>query len=212
MTTPQRPTATTLGTTQNTGGVLNSGVGTASANPLHNIRPQSSFPTLQPPTMQTLVYAPDVSIQIIHEGLGYDVSSDIVRGQVVRKENSASSLFMTLTNKDVRYNKKFNTMDVITCSLTRITPLQVFTGFLDTTPYFQAYPGTVDSRATCTLKRLLHTWWNPAAPNSQQFFTMPNGLGAPGSLDGGMSNVLEQIMLQVGQWAPNTLHIQDFPQ
>lgn len=215
MTTPTAPTARTLGTTQNTGGLLNGVVNAATANPLNNVRPQASFPTLNPPTMQTLVYAPDVSITIINQGIPYDVSTDIVRGQVVRKENSASSLFVTMTNNGLRYNKKFNTMDVITCSLTRITPLQVFTGFLDTTPYFQAYPGTVDFRATCTLKRLLHTWWNPAAPDSQQFFTQMGagmGLTGDGQQDGGTSNVLKQIMLQVGQWADSTVHIQDFPQ
>jgi cell wall-associated NlpC family hydrolase len=202
--TPNSPTGPATGTTS-----------------LNNHRQNASFPTLNPPAMQTLVYAPDVTILIEHEGEVIDVSQDIVRGQVVRKENSASSLFVTLNNVQLKYTApaRFSRMDRIACYLTRTQQQQVFSGYLDTIPWIQAYPGTVDIRATCTLKRLLHAWWNPYLPNSQQFF---DNLGpsygtagdqqGPGGVGGSLGGILYQLLVNVGNWAPNTIQIQDFPQ
>lgn len=218
MTSPNPFTSTQHGTT-GTGGILNSGAGVVTANPLGNSRQTSSNSTLNPPAMGTLVYAPNVQIIIASSGIESDISTDIVRGQVVRKENSCSSLFVTLANPQLRYNHAFARMDRIACFLTRVAPLQVFAGYLDTIPYYQAYPGTIDLRATCTLKRLLHTWWNPASPAAQ---TLIGSLGAELGLQGdgqggavtgtGVGGVLEQILEQVGSWSPNTVHVQNFPQ
>jgi hypothetical protein len=57
-------------------------------------------------------------------------------------------------------------MDPITIFLERLRghPVQVFTGFLDETPYWQMYPGEITLKASCTLKRLLHTYYNPGLP------------------------------------------------
>lgn len=169
--------------------------------------------------MQTLVYAPDVTILIEHNGIQEDISRDIVRGQVVRRENSASSLFVTLANKDLRYNNRYSRMDRIVVYLTRTQRIQVFSGYIDSVPYSQVYPGTINIRATCTLKRLLHTWWNPALPTSQQFFNNlgaslgTNGDGQGGAIsDTGMGAILRAILEQVGKWPHNTVHIQNFPQ
>ena len=60
--------------------------------------------------MKTLVYAPETKIYILHNGVQYDVSADLVRGWVDRKENSASTLYFALANKPLspggqpRYN------------------------------------------------------------------------------------------------------------
>jgi len=43
----------------------------------------------------------------------------------------------------------------------------VFTGFLDESPYVQMFPGTVTLKASCTLKKLLYTFFDPGLP----FFT-----------------------------------------
>lgn len=216
MTTPSQPG------TSSTGGILGGtpAVGpTSSPVPLNNQRVNATFPTLNPPQMKTLVYAPDVTILIGHNGIQYDISKDIARGQVVRKENSASSLFVTLANPQLRYNNTFSRMDRISCYLTRTQKLQVFSGYLDTIPYMQAYPGTVDLRATCTLKRLLHTWWNPALAASQQFFDQlgPNlGTGGDGQgggvTDSGIGDILKTILTQVGRWPAQSVHVQNFPQ
>jgi hypothetical protein len=48
-------------------------------------------------------------------------------------------------------------------------PVRVFTGFLDKTPYLQLYPGVIRLQASCTLKRLLYTYFDPALPYMQSF-------------------------------------------
>lgn len=215
--------------TSSTGGVLG-GTPAAPTGPasvptaLNNQRQNATFPTLSPPPMNTLVYAPDVNAYVVHDGLQYDLSRDIVRGWCSRKENSASSLMLTLANQGLRYNANLGSpvlgrMDRIILYLTRTTRIQVFSGYLDTVPYFQAYPGTVDIRATCTLKRLLHTWWNPALPNSQVMFNqLGAALGTAGDgqggavADSGIGSILRTVLQQVGQWTPQSIHVQNFPQ
>lgn len=198
----------------NTAGSLNPQGPTSSlvgANSINDHRQNSQFPTLNPPQMKTLVYAPDVGIQIAHGPTMLDVSKDIVRGQVIRKENSASSLFFTLANPELRYTSgTISRMDRVTCFLTRTNKVQVFSGYLDEIPWMQAYPGTVDFSATCTLKRLLHTWWNPGLPQSLTLFDQIDQ--ANGQSDSGISKVLTDILEQVGKWSPQSIHIQAFPQ
>ena len=179
-----------------------------------------------PPAIKTLIYSPEVRIYIIHNNIQYDVSADLVRGQVVRKENSASSLAFTLANKPLfpggqpRYNAgemyAFSRMDVVTVWLKRTTWVQVFTGFLDTIPYKQIYPGTVDFRATCTLKKLLHNWWNPALPANASLlsqFSYAQSVGGDGQLpiDTGLGGMLRNLVVKVGGWNEAAVHIQNFP-
>jgi cell wall-associated NlpC family hydrolase len=178
---------------------------------VNDLRQNATFPTLNPPQMKTLVYAPDVQITIAHNAIMLDLSADIVRGEVQRKENAASSLFFTVSNPDLRYTSgALSRMDRINCFLTRTNKVQVFSGYLDNIPWMQAYPGTVDFRATCTIKRLLHTWWNPALPSSQLLFNQIDN--AVGTEDSGIGSILQQILIQVGHWDPSTIHIQNFPQ
>lgn len=187
-------------------------IGTSVApNTINDKRQNAQFPTLNPPPMKTMIYAPDVNILIAHNAAMIDVSKDIVRGQVIRKENSASNLFFTLANPDLRYTSGiFSRMDRVTCFLTRTNKMQVFSGYLDTIPWMQAYPGTVDFACTCTIKRLMHTWWNPGLPQSLDLFNQIDY--ANGSSDSGISKVLENILVKVGNWSPSQIHIQNFPQ
>jgi len=217
LTAPNTPSASAPGTTT-TGGAIggvpaNASAGTQTA--IGNHSQNATFPTLNPPPMGTAVYAPDVTILIRHNGIQYDVSKDIVRGQVLKRENSASSLFFTLANQSLRYNGLFSRMDTVVLYLTRVSKIQVFSGYLDTVPFLQAYPGTVDFVATCTLKRLMHTWWNPSLPDSQAYFDQigqETDTGDGSFTDSGIGNVLRNIMRDVGKWTPDTVHIQDVPQ
>jgi cell wall-associated NlpC family hydrolase len=173
-----------------------------------------------PPTMQTLVYSPDVRVLISNaNGFEYDVSRDLVSGTVVRKENSVSSFFCTLANTGLRYNHLFNTMDRITVFMKRVTWVQVFSGYLDLVPLYQLFPGTVEIQASCTLKRIIHTWWNPALPASVSLFQAATSLqvqeagdgqggGTPGAAIG---SLLAALLVQVGGWNVANVHIQNFP-
>jgi hypothetical protein len=187
----------------------------------------SSQPTIgqssNPPSMKTLVYSPDVRVVIAHGNKQYDVSSDIVRCSLHRAEDSAASFFMTLTNKELRYTPKtgrpvFSRMDRIVVYMKRTKMIQVFSGYLDSVPYKQLYPGTVDFKATCTVKRLMHTWWNPALPMSTQILqqAIKPGSSGDGQLGNGndrnLGSMLRRLLVLVGGWKVENIHIQNFPE
>ncbi len=130
--------------------------------------------------MQRIVYAPKAYIFIRSSNLGgkiYDVSTDVVRGSVVQKLGDVSSAQFELRNRyqkwlrdpDTDNRSIFLPMDMVTIWLQRVAgrPVQVFTGYLDSVPYYQGYPGNAMFQATCTLKKLAFTWFDPGLP----FFT-----------------------------------------
>lgn len=180
-------------------------------------------PLNPPPAMKTLVYSPDVQVVIgTTTGKEYDVSSDLVRGTLIRKENSASTFFCELANHDQRYTKNggmFSRMDRITVFMKRTNWYQVFSGYLDTVPFAQMWAGNVNLRATCTLKRLLYTYWNPnlsmsqAIFKNQMIFDPANRLDiqAGAMTDAGLGDMLGNLICWVGGWSPQNVHIQDFP-
>jgi cell wall-associated NlpC family hydrolase len=175
-----------------------------------------------PPKLTTLVYAPKVQVIVDHNGVGYDVSADLVRCQLHREESSAATFIMSLVNPDWRYTPfttngvipLFSRMDPITVYMTRINKIQVFTGFLDTVPYMQMYPGVVDFKATCTIKRLMHIWWNPALYPSLALITGYQGstqVQGQDLIDGGLGGLLQSLLVNVGGLLPANIHIQNFP-
>jgi len=186
-------------------------------NVLTNIDPTS------PPPMKTLVYSPDVRIYIARGNKQYDVSADIVAWSIRRVENGVSSAVFRLSNKTassnpkkLRYNQLFERMDRVVIWLKRIEWVQVFSGYLDSVPHVQLYPGTVNFRASCTLKRLMHTWWDPGLTKSQTIFDqatqaqreLANG---ESSVDLGLGSLLRRLLILVGGWEAKTIHIQRFP-
>lgn len=177
--------------------------------------PFAGINPFDPPDMKTFVYAPDVRILIARGQKQYDVSRDVIRGSVIRKENSASTLFFTLANKG-DYNGLFHRMDRVVVFLKRVRWQQVFSGYLDTVPFAQLYGGQAEYKATCTLKRLLHTWWSPTLTESQKLFQQEDFaqiVGGDGELpvDSGLGGMLRRLLTMVGGWQPQDVHIQDFP-
>lgn len=185
-----------------------------------------------PPPMKTLVYTPDVRIWIEHNGRQYDVSADIVACSVSRVENSVSTAVFRLANKRDdsnrdgrgRYTPLFTPMDRVIIQMKRVEWVQVFAGFLDRVPLAQLYPGTVDFKASCTLKRLLHTWWDPGLTESAALFNQfsnnvneadgaegVDATGTPIQRDAGLGSTLRQILIKVGNWDSRNIHIQRFP-
>lgn len=132
--------------------------------------------------MKRLVYSPKVYIFIKdQDGEIHDVSSYIVKGTVSRLIDQVSTANITLRNPRALFTThvedgvvvfpKFFPMDPITIYLRRIRqrPVRVFTGFLDKAPFLQLFPGTVTFTASCTLKRLVHTYFDPALPYTMSF-------------------------------------------
>jgi len=234
------PTDVPLNTSQSTGA---NAAYTPGQQPVNNVTPQTQSATnalisnpgvninqngmglgsalLNPPPLRTFVYSPNVKIVIGHDIRQFDVSADVVRCTLMRQENSVSTFMFTLHNKDLRYtppdgNPPFSRMDRISVQMKKVEWVQVFAGYLDTIPYKQLYPGEVTFKASCTLKRLMHTWWNPALPASaallDQWDTNTiNGDGQLGTTDGGMGNLLRRLLMLVGGWDPLQIHIQNFP-
>jgi hypothetical protein len=112
---------------------------------------------------KTLVYSPEAEIHIE----GTNVSNDVLSGNISLVIDGISSLSFSLSNKGLRYSNLFKRMDRVYVKMKRIGPwIPVFTGYLDTVPGLQLYPGTVQFKASCTLKLLKYTYWDPGLPES----------------------------------------------
>jgi hypothetical protein len=189
-----------------------------------------------------IVYSPKAYAFIYSrkEGRVIDVSNDIVAGTVNRLVNQPSTAAIKIRNDNYKYTGKFNPkffpMDGITIWLQKNAnqPIQVFTGFIDTVPYFQAYPGQIEITATCTLKQYLYTHFDPGVgffdwiatkgwiPNSDGA-SDPTGFfndnavvdqlvdtGAAGN-DGGVGQLLHDFIVEVGGFDASSLAIGDLP-
>jgi cell wall-associated NlpC family hydrolase len=139
----------------------------------------------------------------------------VISGQVIRKENSASTLLFRLANNG-SYNGLFQRMDRVVVFLKRVKMQQVFSGYLDTVPFAQLYGGPAEYKATCTLKRLMHTWWTPTLGASGLLLQQnlwgedPDAQGNRPA-DSGLGRLLQEMMVRVGGWQPSDLYIQNFP-
>lgn len=131
--------------------------------------------------MRRLIYSPKCYAFIHSSNLNQviDVSDDVLSGSVDRVVGDYSTARLTLRNssksgsdrgKYIRRAGKqvFLPNDLITIWLQRAAghPIQQFTGYLDTAPMFELYPRAVDISATCTLKKVAYTWFDPGI----QFF------------------------------------------
>ncbi|ACH62133.1 lysin A [Mycobacterium phage Myrna] len=180
----------------------------------------------EPPPMETLVYTPRVRIIISRDNKQYDVSEDVVAVSINRVENSVSSAAFRLINKPEdqydenhrqgRYTPLFAPMDRVAIFMKRTEWVQVFSGYLDSVALAQLYPGTVDFKASCTLKRLLHTWWDPGLPDSAKLFDqfandVNEADGQESQLDKGLGSTLRRLLIEVGNMDSSQIHIQRFP-
>jgi len=203
--------------------------------------------------MKRLIYAPKVYIFIRSSNLGgrvYDVSSDVVSGSVTQNLNEVSTASFYLRNRYQKWIRDpssgnrsiFLPMDLVTIWLQRVSgkPIQVFTGYLDSAPYYQAYPGDAFFEATCTLKKLAYTWFDPGLPFFQQWMmstdgwtydvstgeainpqyqltgqpvtTAGPGTGQTASLnDGGFADLLGRFMTEIAGWSGDDILISSLP-
>lgn len=166
----------------------------------------------------------------------HNISDLVVSGNVTRKVNQVSTAEVTFRNPNRIYTKPgnpvFRPMDAITIFLQRLPgcPVQVFTGYLDSTPYFQMYPGTATMTASCTLKRLMHTYFDPGLPFTRTFMakygwfpdadnSMSNrqrdkdqkGQPVDQVQDSNLSELLFAVMKNIGNWTDDTIHVEKLP-
>lgn len=125
--------------------------------------------------MRRIVYSPKAFVYILTDAGMFNVSDYVVSGSISRKINQVSTAEVTLQNPYRKFTQPgdptFRPMDRITVFLQRLPglPCQVFTGYLDETPYYQMYPGTCTLRASCTLKKLNYVWFDPGLPFMNKF-------------------------------------------
>jgi len=194
--------------------------------------------------VRRLVYSPKVYAFVRTDKYpdGLDISDYIVRGNVHRRVNAASTCELELRNPKRMFTHPgtptFLPMDPITVYLTRLKgyPVQVFTGYLDQVDTFTLFPDTITLTASCTLKRLLHTFWDPALPYLTEeggFLSRygwkvdrKNGvLMNPDAIskalgdsenknltDGSMGALLFALLKHVGSWDPEDIFIERLPE
>ena len=172
-------------------------------------------------------------------GTIWNLSDYVVSGEVQRLINQASTASVTLRNPQKKFTvtkgqaATFHPMDAITIFLQRLEghPVQVFTGYLDETPYYQMYPGTITLTATCTLKKLLFMYFDPSLP---YVFNLLSKMGwnygaTDGTLinynalsqgtakasdalqDAGIAKLLWTVLTDIGQWDDSHIWIEELP-
>lgn len=201
--------------------------------------------------IRRLTYPPRAYVFIRSRTQGgkiFDVSSDVVRGSITQNVNDYSTLNFELRNRHRKWLRGpdgrpiFLPMDMVTMWLQRIPgkPIQQFTGYLDSAPYYQALPGNAYFTATCTLKRLAYTWFDPGMPiflawlsdNGWTFnpttgvaqnydlayntTTYTNGFDAGKAAatafsDGGFARLLSKFMTDIAGWDPDDVLVSSIP-
>lgn len=146
--------------------------------------------------MQRLVYSPKATVLVKGaDNKIRDISHYVTKGQVNRKLNQVSTASITLRNPDRIFTDRasivFRPMDPITIFLTRLQnrPIRVFTGFLDSAPLLSLFPGEVTLTASCTLKKIMHTYWDPALLHTQQWLQEPGRDWLPNVDGGGIKHI-----------------------
>lgn len=121
---------------------------------------------------KTLIYSPKVEAYVMTKGDRIiDLSKDIIGGSVRRVTNGVSTASLTLNNKDRRYTGKLERMDRIYIRAFKGSQeYGLFMGYLTTVPVFDAYPVNAVIEAQCTLKQIMHTFWDPTSPDAVEKF------------------------------------------
>ena len=196
--------------------------------------------------MQRFVYVPKVEVFLRTDGdpanpnRVIDLTEDLIDGSVERKINQMSMATFTLQNKFGRYTGgakgsggpnavRIRPMDRIIVRMSRVTdPFLVFSGYVDASPYYQLYPGPVTIQASCTLKLIQNTYFDPGLPYLTTYFnkfgwyydfttgaltTRNLTNGGFGYLDiaGGVGDVITHVLHDIGNWPLEAINVQALP-
>lgn len=152
----------------------------------------------------TLIYSPGVEILIDSALAGpVDVSEDASSGNLTLRENGSHSLQITLENANRKYDGLFVPNDRVVVKMKRFRWVQVFSGYLDSAPYFSTYPGKVELTAQCTLKVLRYWPWDRGSAKAQALLSQVRDVDAQ---DGGMSEIVHSLLTEVVGWEPERIH------
>ena len=189
-----------------------------------------------------IIYSPEVQVYIqTSSGKIIDISDDIIEGSVVRKTETLSTASFVVQSRKKKNNSLLleniiRPMDRIVVYLKKVKPILVFSGYLDLVPIFQAIPEPFVIEASCTLKRLEFTYWDPQLPHVYEVLTkygfapQSNGSGGvaffspPGRAatsrgskqtkeiqDSGFGAMLHFLLHDVGGWPTENIWIEPLP-
>lgn len=196
--------------------------------------------------MKRLVYSPKIEAWVNTDYGVIALEPYITAGNVNRKLDQVSTAELTLRNPNKVWTNHhykdsitgenlvgpiFHPMDPITIKLTRLQghPIQVFTGFLDESPYLQMFPGTVTLKASCTLKKFLYTYFDAGLPFFEEFLAahgwqVQEGIGivnpkaeektakTKGELtDTGFGELLLAVVNEIGRFPKKSIFIEELP-
>lgn len=205
--------------------------------------------------MKRLIYSPEVQVYIWpstmidgKQAKPIDISNDIIEGSISRKSNDISTARFVVQNRRLSPNaadkeyenenvssprlmlNRIRPMDRIVVYLKKTKPILVFSGYLDLVPMIQFVPEPVVIEASCTLKRLQFTYWDPTLPNVLQALQKmgmavnrsDNGFNVfqvPGAdsfkneiQDTGFPKLLSFLLHDVGGWPKDNIWIEPIPQ
>jgi hypothetical protein len=158
-----------------------------------------------------------------------DITDDLVNGVINRRLNAMSDISLTLQNKDGQYTVKniIQPMDRIIVRMSRVgSPILVFSGFVDDAPYYQQYPGTVTLSASCTLKLLHNTYFDPGLiaivnwfythgwtydPNTGTLGVYQKGGVGNDDFYGNMKHIIEAMLIEFAGWPQDAITIYSLP-
>lgn len=185
--------------------------------------------------MKRFVYAPKVKAFVKADSGIIDLTPHLVRGSVSRKLDQVSTANLEFRNPQKRFTNNgsplIHPMDPIVIFMQRLEnrPVQVFTGYVDTSPYFALKPtGNLTLEASCTLKKLLYTYYDPGLKFFHEFLikqgwinvggdsVLPPGSGesvneSDGLNDASFGNLLYETLLFIGNWDPSSIYIENLP-
>jgi murein DD-endopeptidase MepM/ murein hydrolase activator NlpD len=201
--------------------------------------------------MRRIAYSPEVRVYIQSNEVDkegnlippIDISNDIIEGSIERRSNDISTARFVVQGRrlgkendsdpttSVLLANKIRPMDRIVVYLKKTKPILVFSGYIDLVPLVQFVPEPVVIEASCSLKRLQYTYWDPTLPNVMQAFIQmgmivqknesgfnvfqPPGQDSTGTgqiEDQGFPKLLSFLLLDVGGWDPETVFIEPLPQ
>lgn len=141
-----------------------------------------------------------------------DVSDDIQAGKVILTENGLHTMTINLLNKNRKYDHAFTPNDRFVIYMKRVTELVVMTGYLNSVPYVNAWPRSVEITGYCANKRALYHFWDPGTIASYGLLTSIGQVsGNSTAVDGGMSRIAQKILTQVAGYNPDKIHIGQLP-
>jgi hypothetical protein len=177
--------------------------------------------------MPTLIYTPGV--QVIIESTKavdpvtkrrateakpvlLDVSADLVEGTMVRRSDAPSTFDFSLQNQGRKYDNLFSPNDRLYVMMKRVTWMRVYTGYVNSSPFFTAWPRVVPISSSCSLKRLQYFYWDSTLSTSRQLIVDHMFGGAQKyAPDGGIKNAAKALLETVVGWPASKVHIAQVP-